>query len=200
MGLRRISGTKYTAEELAKRLLKDASYLESNGGGYTMSGGEPTGQGEFLLELLGRLRGSHRAIETSGYCSSGLFAAVLEELELVLMDLKVMDPENHRRFIGTDNTCILENVELLKRSLKPHIIRIPIIPGVSDTEENYRAIAELIKDDKSLVQVELLPYHKTAGAKYSMLSMEYQPGFDVDQVPNLNISQFLSGNVPWLVI
>ena len=200
MGLRRISGTEYTAEDLAKRLLRDAAYLESNGGGYTISGGEPTGQGEFLVELLERLRGSHRAIETSGFCTAELFSAVLEELELALIDIKLMDRENHLNFTGGDNTGILENVEILKRSLRPHIVRIPVIPAVNDNEENFRAVADFLSDDKALLRVELLPYHRTAGAKYNMLNMEYRPEFDVEQAPNLNTGIFLSRNIPCFVV
>jgi pyruvate formate lyase activating enzyme len=200
MGQRRVSGTECTAEDLAERLLRDAAYLESNGGGYTISGGEPTGQGEFLVELLERLRGSHRAVETSGFCSVELFSTVLEELELILVDIKLMDRENHLYFTGVDNTGILENVEILKRSLKPHIIRIPVIPSVSDDEENFRAIADFLSDDKTLLRVELLPYHITAGAKYKMLNMEYRPEFDTAQAPNMNTAVFLSRNIPCFIV
>ena len=200
MGLRRVCGVEYTAEELAKKLLKDAVYLKNNGGGYTVSGGEPMEQAEFLLELLGKLRGNHRAIETSGYCPRDFFLGVLKELELVLMDLKIIDSKKHQDFTGTDNTVILENLELLKGSLKPHIIRIPVIPSMNDDEKNFEAIAELLRDDKGLVRLELLPYHKTAGAKYPMLNMVYEPGFDVEQTPNYNTSIFLLRGIPCQVI
>jgi pyruvate formate lyase activating enzyme len=200
MGLRRVSGVEYTAEELSKNLLKDAAYLKSNGGGYTVSGGEPTGQGEFLLELLRKLRGSHRAMETSGCCPQDLFSDVLEELELVLMDLKIIDSKKHWHFTGADNAIILNNLELLKRSLKPHIIRVPIIPSVNDDEKNLLAIADLLQDDKGLIRFELLPYHKTAGAKYTMLNMEYKPEFDIEQTPNYNTSIFLLKDIPCQVI
>lgn len=199
-GLRRVSGTEYTAEDLAQKLLRDASFLESNGGGYTISGGEPAGQGDFLLELLERLRGNHRAIETSGFCSGELFSALLKELELILMDIKLINPEKHQYFTGVDNSRILENFELLKKSEKPHIIRIPVIPSVNDDEKNFSAVAELLRDDCSLIQVELLPYHKTAGAKYNMLNIGYNPGFDVEQTPNLNTNIFISRGIPCVVM
>ena len=199
-GIRRLCGVEYTAENLAKKLLRDSSYLKKTNGGYTMSGGEPTGQGEFLLELLERLRGNHRAMETSGFCSSHLFSAILKELELVIMDIKLTDRKKHLDYIGVDNTSILENLELLKISGKPHIIRIPCIPGVNDNDGNFETIADLLHDDKNLIKVELLPYHKTAGAKYCMLNIEYQPGFNVEQAPSFNTSTFLSQNIPCSVI
>jgi pyruvate formate lyase activating enzyme len=199
-GLRRISGVEYSAENLAKKLLRDASYLENSGGGYTISGGEPTAQAEFLLELLERLKGSHRAMETSGVCPAEVFSAITEKLELILMDIKLTDPEKHARFTGADNALVLHNLELLKNSGKPHIVRVPVIPGVNDDDVHYGSIADLLKDDKSLIQVELLPYHKTAGAKYSMFNMEYRPEFDTERTPNLNTGAFLSRNVPIAVI
>jgi pyruvate formate lyase activating enzyme len=199
-GLRRITGEAYSPEGLAKKLLREDTYLKANGGGYTLSGGEPTFQGDFLLELLGQLQGSHRAVETSGCCSGELFSAVLGETELILLDLKAVDPELHRRYTGSDNRMILENLERLKSSGRPHIIRIPVIPGVNDTEENYHAAAELLRDDGSLVTVELLPYHKTAGAKYGMLRMEYRPDFDVEQNPHMDREIFLSRGITCRVV
>jgi pyruvate formate lyase activating enzyme len=95
-----------------------------------------------------------------------------------------------------DNRIILENLERLKSSGAPHIIRIPVIPGVNDTGENYRATAELLKDDPGLIKVELLAYHKTAGAKYPMLQMEYRPDFEVEQNPCMNREIFLSKGIP----
>jgi len=195
-----VSGIEYSAENLANKLLHDASYLKNNGGGYTFSGGEPLAQGEFLIELLERLKSSHRVIETSGYCSRELFSEVLKNVDLILMDIKIIESEKHIFYTGVDNVIILENLELLKSSGKPHIIRVPVIPGVNDDETHYNAIADLLQDDKSLMKVEMLPYHKTAGAKYVMLNMEYKPEFDTEKIPNLDMSVFLSKDIPCTVI
>ena len=190
--LRRIVGTKYTPEALAKRLLKDQEYLAKQGGGVTFSGGEPTAQGEFLLECLKLLRPMHRAIETSGYCRSGQFRKILEELDYIIMDIKLVNEERHRFYTGAGNRLILENLEQVKESGKPFRIRIPVIPDVNDTQENYQATAALLAGAKMLEKVELLPYHKTAGAKYSMVGREYTPEFDPEAVPNLDTGLFLS--------
>jgi pyruvate formate lyase activating enzyme len=195
-----VVGEEYTAEALAGRLLRDSRYLKANGGGYTLSGGEPAFQGDFLLELLGHLRGDHRAVETSGYCSGELFSAILGETELLLLDLKSVDPGIHQRYTGVSNRIILENLERLKSSGRAHIIRIPVIPDVNDGPEHYRAAAELLKDDGGLIRVELLAYHKTAGAKYGMLGMTYRPGFDVDKKPYMDTNIFLSRDIPCVVL
>ncbi|GHV73134.1 glycyl-radical enzyme activating protein [Spirochaetia bacterium] len=200
LGLRRICGIEYGAGELAEKLLKDAGYLRSVGGGYTISGGEPTGQPEFLVELLGRLRGNHRVVETGGFCSEEIFRTMLEEVELVMMDLKLINAHLHRRYTGQDNGMILENLNRLKRNAKPFVIRIPLIPGVNDTEENLRAAADMLTDAQALIKVELLPYHKTAGAKYTMVGMEYNPGFDIEKIPNPDTHIFLERGIPCVVL
>ena len=157
-GLRKLCGKRYTAQELAQKLLRDKDYLAAMSGGVTFSGGEPTGQPEFLLETLDRVAGMHRAIETSGYCSGSVFEAVLARVEYVMMDLKLMDPEQHRHYTGVSNEPILENLERLKKSGRPFRIRIPVIPGVNDSEENFGAAARRLLDADDLEQVELLPY------------------------------------------
>ena len=121
-GLRKLCGTRYEASVLAEKLLRGKDYLTAMGGGITFSGGEPTGQPEFLLEVLDRTAAMHRAIETSAYCSSKVFSAVLERVDYVMMDLKLMDPERHRHYTGVPNEPILENLEQLKkkRQALPH--------------------------------------------------------------------------------
>jgi pyruvate formate lyase activating enzyme len=185
---------------LSEKLLRDGPYLKANGGGYTLSGGEPAFQGDFLLELLGYLRDYHRAVETSGHCPGELFSAILEETELLLLDLKSADPGIHERYTGVSNQIILENLERLKSSGRAHIIRIPVIPGVNDSPEQYHAAAELLKGDSGLIRVELLAYHKTAGAKYGMLGIKYQPGFDTDKKPYMDTDIFLSRGIPCVVL
>ncbi len=194
-GLRKLCGTRYEASALAEKLLRDKDYLTAMGGGITFSGGEPTGQPEFLLEVLDRTAAMHRAIETSAYCSSKVFSAVLARVDYVMMDLKLMDPERHRHYTGVPNEPILENLERLKKSGKPFRIRIPVIPGVNDSDENFEQTALRLTDAPALEQVELLPYHVTAGAKYAMVGRQYRPEFDTAAAPNLNIGIFLAHGI-----
>ena len=93
--LRKICGDRISAEALAHKLLRDKEYLSGEGGGVTFSGGEPCGQPEFLLECLDRLSEMHRAIETSGYCSPEIFGKIIQRLDYIIMDLKLMDEKEH---------------------------------------------------------------------------------------------------------
>ena len=181
--LRKICGVEYTPEELAELLLADREYLTALGGGVTFSGGEPTLQSEFLLETLALLKPMHRAVETCGYCPEETFLKVIEAVDYVIMDIKHTDSAVHRRYTGVDNAPILSNLELLKKSGKPFRIRVPLIPGVNDSRENLETTARLVAGAPMLEKVELLSYHQTAGAKYSMVGMTYQPEFDVSLPP-----------------
>lgn len=196
--LRKICGDRVSSEDLIAVLQKDKDYLASQNGGVTFSGGEPTGQPEFLLECLSGLRGMHRAIETSAYCNPELFREILEELDYVMMDIKLADEAKHRHYTGVSNQVILKNLEQLKQSGKPFRIRIPVIPGVNDTKENYQQTAELLTDVRTgqLECVELLPYHKTAGAKYGMVNRVYQPEFDINRKPLLETEAFQDRGIP----
>lgn len=200
MHLRRIAGKKYRADELAEILLKDKVIYEMNGGGVTISGGEPTAQPQFIIELLQKLNGIHRAIETCGYCGTETFKQIIDNLDFIMMDLKLIDDEQHEYWTGRSNRLILDNLEQLKQSGKSFVIRIPLIPGVNDTHENKLATAELLKDAEQLVCVELLPYHTTAGAKYGMVGSEYDPGFDVNRPVDKTFTEFENYGIPVKVL
>lgn len=180
--IRRLAGEAVTPEELAARLMPNAAYYASTGGGVTFSGGEPLMQAAFVLETL-RLLGPdvHKAVETSGYGSQADFAQFMAAFDLVMMDLKSMDDDIHRHFTGVSNQRIIANAKQLCAGQTPFIIRVPVIPGVNDTEAHCGAIAQLVAGAPSLLRVELLPYHLTAGAKYAMLRKPYTPGFDPDR-------------------
>lgn len=195
-GLRRICGTRYDAQTLAQKLLRDQAYLAAMGGGITLSGGEPTAQPAFLLELLDRTASMHRAIETSGYCSEATFTAMLQRVDYVMLDLKLIDPRQHQHYTGVSNEPILENLQRLKKSGKRFRVRLPVIPGVNDSDENFAQTAALLTDAPALELVELLPYHVTAGAKYEMVGQSYQPTFDPTAAPRLNTALFHQYGLP----
>lgn len=186
-----ISGEWVTARATAEKLLQNRRILEASGGGVTFSGGEPLLQPEFVRAVVGELQGLHAAIETSGYAPPDVFDGVIGRLDLVLFDVKHTDPALHRRYTGVDNAPIRRNLEALKASGVPFIIRVPLIPGVNDSPDNMRTTAEWIGDAEHCLRVELLPYHKTAGAKYSQLGMVYKPDFDPEQPPRVYAEPFL---------
>ena len=198
--LRKVCGAVWEAKDLAADLLKDSDFLEKNHGGITISGGEPLAQPEFLWELLERLKPIHTAVETSGYAPPEAFVRTVELADLVLFDIKHTDSIVHKEFTGVGNELILENLKYLCRAEKRFIARIPLIPGVNDTRDNMEKTAQLLKDAKGLYRVEILPYHKTAGAKYPMLGREYNPGFDENRKPDIHKDVFDNLNIRSLVL
>ena len=167
-GLVEICGKEMEASELVQKLMKNKDILELNHGGITISGGEPLMQPEFVCELLEQLD-CHTAIETSGYAEEMVFRKVIDKVDYVMMDLKLADREEHKRYTGVYNDLILKNFEYLKKSGREYVIRTPLIPGITDTEENLYRIRQIIGDSKW----EKLPYNQMAGVKYPMLGMVY---------------------------
>jgi len=189
-----VCGERVDAAELAKKLKRNATFFE--GGGVTLSGGEPLAQPAFVLDLLRELRPLHRAFETSGYAPEDAFAAVASEVDLVLMDLKLMDQEAHKKYIGAPNDLILRNLELLKQTGKPFIIRIPLIPGINDREANMEATAQALADAADRVKVEVLPYNQLFGAKYDSVGRQYEPPFDPKAVVPCPTEPFERHDIP----
>ena len=182
-----VSGYSIDHEQLASRLLATADTLTSLGGGVTVSGGEPMMQADFTYMLLSILHGKvHTAIETSGYTDESTFKRITDKADLVIMDLKLASDEEHRRYTGVSNAPILKNLAILKQSGKKHILRTPLIPGITDTDENLRAIAILAGDSR----VELLPYNRLAGAKYKSVGRTFTDLIDEDAVRVPDISFF----------
>ena len=182
-GIRRVYGRIYTPDELAEKILGKADYYAKLGGGVTFSGGEPLMQADFLTETLRLLPGVHKAIETCAYADSEIFAEVAELVDYVIMDVKCMSDELHRKYTGVSNEKIIGNYRQLRRMEKPHTVRIPLIGCVSSTAENLEATARLLAGDTSLERVELLPYQPTAGAKYRQVGRVYENSFEVGGDP-----------------
>lgn len=178
-GLVSVSGTVWEAKELAAKLQKYKPFF-ADGGGVTFSGGEPLLQADFVIEVSRHLPGIHKTLQTSGYADSEVFRRVLNEMDHVLLDIKLAHPEEHKVYTGVSNEKILENYKILLASGKPHAVRIPLIPGITDREENLRGIAKIAEHSP----VELMRYNALAGAKYPMVGLEYalpeRPAAEVD--------------------
>lgn len=178
------SGRQMEAGELAQQLLRNEQIFRITHGGVTFTGGEPLTQAEFLQEVLGMIRPRiHCAMETSGYASEQTFRKVLDRLDFVLYDCKHTDDQVHRRYTRVSNVPILRNLQILKESEVPFVLRIPLIPGVNDSRTNMENVRDLLRGAKALGRVELLRYNKLAGAKYNKVGMEFRPTFDVDKEP-----------------
>ena len=196
-GLRRIAGKAWTSSDLAARLLRDRAVLEASGGGVTFSGGEPLMQWPFVAQTVEKLNGLHTCIETSGFSSDDVFEDMLQHMSMVMMDIKLVNAQAHKRWTGVDNACILRHVQRLCRGDMPFIIRMPLIPGVNDCPAHFSAVADLLKGAKNLIRVELLPYHQTAGAKYPLAGMQYRIDFDPSQPVQLYPAPLDTAGIPW---
>ena len=175
--LLRVCGTQYEPNALCEKLLKNKVFFQK-GGGITFSGGEPFCQSDFLFECLMILKGKlHTAIQTCGYCEPEIFKKSLELCDYYLFDIKIMDEKEHIRHTGVSNAKIHENFTALCNSGKDFVVRIPLIPTVTDTEENIKSIADFL-EKHGIKYAELLPYNKMAGGKYAMTGRKYTPDFD----------------------
>ena len=138
---------------------------------------------EFLYECLCLLRGkTNRALQTSGYATNAIFSRILGECDLLLFDLKLIDEATHKRYTGVSNESILDNYHTAAASSKRLLTRIPLIPGVTDTEENISAICRVMQKN-NVSYAELLPYNRLAGSKYPLAGRVYDPPFNTEQVP-----------------
>ena len=186
----RLAGREYAASELATLLNQQAALLRANEGGVTFSGGEPLFQAGFLAEVIDLLDDTHVLLDTCGHASAADFLLVLARTDLVYYDLKLIDRPAHLHYTGVDNDLILENLQLLGESGKPFVIRVPLVPGVTDTDENLAGIAKALENMPGLVEVDLLPYNRAAGSKYRYAGMEFKPDYDETLPVNFNLKIF----------
>ena len=189
-GCIRIAGTRMTAGEVATKIRRQAKVLALNGGGVTFSGGEVLLQPDFVVAVRRLVPEVHALIETSGFSAPEVFERVTDAMDMVIMDIKIVDPALHRRYTGVDNAPILRNLEHLKAMDKPFRIRVPLIPTVNDTPENMEATARLIEGVPALEKVELMRYNRAAGAKYSGVGLEYAPDFPEEREPQVITEPF----------
>jgi pyruvate formate lyase activating enzyme len=186
----RLAGKEYTPDALAGLLNRQGVILRANEGGVTFSGGEPLAQAAFVSAVIERLEGLHLVLDTSGYGAPEDFELLMRKVDLVYFDVKIVDPALHRRYTARSNRTILRNLEAVSGSGTPFVIRVPLIPGVTDTKANLCAIAELAGALPGLVRVDLLPYNRAAGAKYPGVGRQFAPDYDEAIPVNANTGPF----------
>ena len=191
----RVAGREYTASELAALLNQQAAILRANEGGITFSGGEPLFQAEFVAEVIDLLDDMHVVLDTCGHAPQADFLLVLARSDLVFYDLKADRPAGAPALHRYDNDLILDNLQLLGESGKPFIIRVPLVPGVTDTDENLAGIARTVEKMPGLVEVDLLPYNRAAGAKYRYAGMEFKPDYDETRPVEFQYEDFRASRV-----
>ncbi len=171
-------GRLMSVEEVMEEVERDKPFYRHSGGGLTVSGGEPLAQPEFTRALLAKAkeRGINTALDTCGFATWEVLERVLEVTDYVLLDLKHMDPEAHRRHCGASNQVILENARRMAEGGVPLRLRLPLIPGFNDGEENLSRSAEFVRElerNGRECEVDILPYHPYAGAKYRVFGLDY---------------------------
>lgn len=171
-----------TVEEVMRVVDSDSLFYDNSGGGVTFGGGEPTAAGAFLLGLLDASirRGYHICLDTCGVCEPERFRKIMNQVELFLFDCKHMDPDEHKRLTGLDNVIILQNLHALFEAKKTLRIRVPLMPGINDTEKNIAQMAAFLHKHGHN-EVDVLPCHTFGHSKYAALNLAdpamvpYQP-------------------------
>jgi len=168
-------GKEYTVDEVYEIVARDKDYYDASCGGVTIGGGEATMQAKFTAELIDKCHenGIHAAIDTCGYTLSEESARLLEKADLLLFDLKGLDPDIHKTATGVSNELILQNLRHLCAIGKDIIIRLPIIPGYTDSDDNIRKTASLLKEFESIRRVDLIAYHDFGKIKFTQRGVPY---------------------------
>ncbi len=176
-GAMKVVGYEITAEELFQHVSKyQLFYDHSDNGGVTITGGEPLHQAEFTAEVfrLCQERGIHTALESSLYAKYENLEKVAEHCSLIMCDIKHMDDKKHVKMTGVSNRLILENLKKLDDDFEREIVvRIPLIPGFNDDEENVRKTAEFLSGFKHVKHLDLLPFNVFPAVKYEALSTDW---------------------------
>lgn len=171
-----MKGKKMTVEQVIKELRKDATQYYRSNGGITLSGGEALTQPAFAKEIFKacKAQGWHTAIETEGYYDQQIIRDVMPYIDLVLLDIKSLNPEKHKQYTAVDNAKILESAKLIQ-TIARTIVRVPTIPEFNATHEDIDRIASFVaKEMKNVTEIHLLPYHNYGQGKYELLGRPYE--------------------------
>lgn len=166
-----IVGRQMTVAQVMEEIERDVAFYDESGGGVTFSGGEPLSQPDFLFALLRAcaVKGIHTVLDTCGFALWETLDGVRECVDLFLYDLKLMDAVRHREFTGVSNELILDNLRALSQQGHDIILRLPIIPGINDDDENIRQTGAFAAALPHLERVDILPYHRIGLEKYHRL-------------------------------
>jgi pyruvate formate lyase activating enzyme len=169
-------GREVNAAELMAEIERDIPFYDQSGGGVTFTGGEPLAQTHFLQDILVRCKDAHihTAVDTSGHTPWENLVHILPLVDLFLYDLKLVDPLQHAKYTSVSNELILDNLHKLAGAGAAIIIRIPLIPGINDNDQNLETSAALMAGLPSLMGVEVMPYHGIGVAKFEALGMSYK--------------------------
>jgi pyruvate formate lyase activating enzyme len=175
-GAREMIGREINVEALIAELERDIPFYDQSGGGVTFTGGEPMLQLKFLQAslLACKKQKIHTTVDTCGYTAWENFISILPLVDVFLFDIKLIDQARHKKYTSVSNKKILDNLRKLSREMAQVIVRIPLIPGVNDDNENLMLCVNYLRSLPNLVGLEIMPYHETGVAKYQALGMPYK--------------------------
>ena len=169
------NGVPVTLDRATEELRKYRHGLKIMSGGFTLSGGEPLMQDRFVVKLFTAIKvmGIHTALDTNGFLGSRLSDAELEQIDLVLLDLKMWDPDRHRLLTGMDNAPVLDFARRLAERKRSIWVRFVLVPGLSDDTENIANIARFAASLGNVERVDVLPFHQMGRFKWKELKLNY---------------------------
>lgn len=169
-------GTDITADELLKKVARYRGVFRATGGGLTLSGGEPLFQPAFVARVLRGAKelGVHTTLDTSGYLGAAATDAMLDDLDLALLDVKSGIPETYTKVTGRELAPTLEFGRRLAARGVPMWIRFVLVPGLTDAWDNVEAVADYVATLSTVARVEVLPFHQMGRDKWADLGMAYQ--------------------------
>ena len=186
-------GREWTMEALMAEIEKERDIMTDSGGGVTLCGGEPLMHPDYTIEILRELgrRGFHRTVDTTLYAQPEVVDQVVAECELLLVDLKLMDSEKHRRYTGVPNELILENIRRIAKNEHPFVIRIPLIDGINADKKNIDETAIFLNSlpQSGSPTVHLLPYHDVGRDKHRRMWSSYNPQHVPMEAPSEELQQ-----------
>jgi pyruvate formate lyase activating enzyme len=170
------NGMPVTVQQAADELRKYRHGLKVMNGGFTLSGGEPLMQHRFAVRLFTAARemGIHTAVQTNGHYGEKLSDADLEVIDLVLLDIKMWDPEGHRRLTGMDGASTRAFAERLAVKKRPMWVRFVLVPGLTDHVEDIKRIASFAAKLGNVQRVDILPFHQLGRYKWKELGLQYE--------------------------
>jgi pyruvate formate lyase activating enzyme len=168
------TGRKVSVDEVIFEAMQDEVFYNNSGGGITISGGEPLFQPDFTIKLLKEFKDKaiHTTIDTTGYASWEVIDKILNYTDLILYDIKHLDPRQHFKFTGVYNEMILSNLEKILKKRARIWIRVPVIPEFNDSKDYMQKLAKYL-EEKPIEKVSLLPYHEWGKHKYKYLGRVY---------------------------
>ena len=170
-----VIGVTMEAYRIVEEIQKDKDFYGRSGGGVTLSGGEPLFHFECAAEIAkdSQEKGISVALDTCGHGKREALHMVLEHVDLVLYDIKHMDPLEHKKHTGIKNDIILDNARMISKRGVPMIIRYPLVPGINDSPDNLNRLAVFVSELTVVERLDILPYHRLGGPKYRILGRRY---------------------------